>query len=867
MRRALLIALALLGLGVAAAPAAAKMEIAPEKTTLEILDGPGGVESRAGSHPDRVVLSFEVTQTPGAEEDPKNVAIDFPPGMSGNLRNFPVCPRSVFGEYALTNFATACPPESQLGQLEIIGLPTGHLPLYNVEPAPGELTVFGTFFAGASLIFQGHLRPADQGLSLQIENLPGISGRGLGDLNGIMLELWGVPGRHGTGGPLAPFLSLPSRCDGGSFAALIDANSWQLPDRLLSTTADDHQPFTNCASLPFTPTVGVALDNPRADAPTGAQVNLHLPQNEDPDGQASSQVRSTVVSLPEGVTVSPGAASGLGTCSDAQFAKGQESEPSCPPSSRVGSVGLSGPVLRKPAAGTLYLGEERPGDRFRLFASVSIPGSTVKFTGSLRPDPRTGQLSASLTDMPEVSFEDLSLRFDGGPGALLATPLSCGTASGSVKLTPYSGTAPVERSLAVAIAGADGGACGAAPFAPTFSGGGEDVRAGRGGAFAAAVRRRDGEQAPDRLNVTFPPGVSANLGSVPPCAAAAAAAGSCAAASRIGSAQAELGPGANPARLDGDVYLTGPYKGAPFGVALAFPGKVGPFDLGKVIVRGKLDMDTQSGQVSLATDSLPRLIEGVGVRFETLALQIDKPGFMRNPTSCAPTQMSASLTSWSGAVSKSTTPFRVGGCVGLPFAPRFAMSLEGKSELRRGGRPALGLSVRQPAGNANLDSATFALPGLLKFNASGLQAICARPAAEAGNCPKSSLVGSGKALTPLLKAPLTGPVHVVQPKGNKGTPDLWADLEGEGVEINLKVDTEEGHGHFSGGLADLPDIPLSSFHMGLLSGEHGLIELKQGLCRGHRPRRLSSPVGLEGQNGASLQTRVPLRAAARCGGR
>ena len=51
------------------------------------------------------------------------------------------------------------------------------------------------------------------------------------------------------------------------------------------------------------------------------------------------------------------------------------------------------------------------------------------------------------------------------------------------------------------------------------------------------------------------------------------------------------GPGTDPFFLGGKAYLTGPYKGAPYGLAVVVPAVAGPFDLGTVVVRQALYVD------------------------------------------------------------------------------------------------------------------------------------------------------------------------------------------------------------------------------------------------------------------------------------
>ena len=56
-----------------------------------------------------------------------------------------------------------------------------------------------------------------------------------------------------------------------------------------------------------------------AEAPTGFEFNLHLPQNDDPNGLAEANLRTTVVRLPEGMTANPAFAAGLDACSSAEI--------------------------------------------------------------------------------------------------------------------------------------------------------------------------------------------------------------------------------------------------------------------------------------------------------------------------------------------------------------------------------------------------------------------------------------------------------------------------------------------------------------------------------------------------------------------
>lgn len=851
-RCAQLCALALLALAATPLAASASVTIEPGDVTLELLDANGMPEVRAGAHPDRLVQSFKLTDVGGPAEDVKELMIDLPAGLSGNPAAVPTCPR-----WQIKSFAGGCPAESQVGLLG--GAGSEAIPVYSVQPAPNEAAVFAARGAFSAITFIGKLRAGDQGLSLRLSD---IEQSAFFELREGRMELWGIPADHQTGTaiPRKALLTTPTHCSGAPLPVGVRFRTWQQPDRWVSGGGDSGHPLSGCGDLRFEPRLEFSLDDPRADAPSGLRIDLIVPQNEDPDGRASSQVQSASIALPEGMTFSPGSAAGLRSCSDAQFGAGNDSEPSCPPASRAGAAELVSAGLEKPMKGTIYLGEERPGARFRLLMAAGAAGAEVKFVASLQPGPRSGQLTANLNDLPAASFDRLTMRFDGGAGALLATPVSCGPAKTSARISPNSGGAAVAWTGAVAVAGPGGAPCaGAAPFAPTFTGGSLDARAGRRTSFTTTVRRRDGEQLPKRLTISLPPGLSAALGRIGSCTGPQAQSASCPARSRIGKAVAELGPGGNPARLEGDVYLTGSYRQAPFGVAIVLGAALGPFDLGTLVVRAALRVDPRSGQVKVETDSLPTTFEGIPIRFQTIGFDLDRPGFVRNPTSCGRTRATATLVSESGAVATPSSPFALRGCVDLPFRPKFSVALGGKRQLHRGGKPSLRMSMRLADGSANLRSVAVALPRLLRLDANGLKELCARHKALNGDCPKSARVGSAAARTPLLKHPMKGFLYVVQPDDD-GPPDLWAGLAGQGLEINLRGETAVHDGQTETKFAGLPDFPLRALRLRVASGKRGMLKLKRDPCG-----RLVAPTGIRGQNGAkvTVRTRVAVQSSCR----
>ncbi|HET7417917.1 MAG TPA: hypothetical protein VFJ61_09870, partial [Solirubrobacterales bacterium] len=464
VRLAPLLGTILAGLAVfAPAPAAAELTLAPSGTAMQVLNAGGDPDNRAGVHPDRTTQSFELVDTGGESEYARELVIDLPAGMSGDISATPFCPKAGLAFFTALVSGGECRPETQVGILRSSS--GSETPIFNVKPATNQVVAFGVGQGFFSALFAGSLRPDDLGLSLRLSEIPTGIGLGGSGLPSGTVELWGVPADHqvGTSIPRRALLTTATSC-GSVPSSAVSMRTWERPDVWHRQSSQIGSALVGCESLPFAPNAQFDLDAPRADATSGARIELSVPQNHDPDGRAASSIESVDVQMPAGMTFSPGGAERLVSCSDEQLGAGTADDASCPMASRVGSVEILASALGGDAIqGALYLGEERPGDRFRLFAVADVPGTEVKFTGSMQTDSRTGQLTASLSGLPQLPFDTLTLHFDGGPNALLATPLTCGPAKAEATFTPYSGSAPVQSSATVSIAGSDGGACSGQP--------------------------------------------------------------------------------------------------------------------------------------------------------------------------------------------------------------------------------------------------------------------------------------------------------------------------------------------------------------------------------------------------------------------
>jgi hypothetical protein len=828
---------------------AAEFGIVPGSFTVRMLDPEGNPENRSGSHPDRLQIDFAL-ETEGTGTSAGDLAIEMPPGFGGDPAAVPVCPRQAHEE------GEECPPDTQVG-LVSFGSSGTPLPIFLLEPEPGQVAAF-TSKTGLPIPFQLQLRPDDFGITFAAEDL------GEGAPSEGHIELWGIPAEHQEA-PAAtprPFLTAPSVCGPLSFTLRTRSREENAP--WLSESAEAG-PLSGCEGLPFSPRLGLQLSNPVADSPTGVRMALSMPGEAEGSELASAQMKDVTVALPAGLGVSPAGAAALTPCTDSQLGLGSQANAACPAASRAGTVELVSAILPEPVTGAVYLGAPRGDERFRLFIVAPGPGIVFKFVTSLQPDPATGRLTATLRDLPQVAIGQIVMSLGGGPGGLLAAPLGCGPAQGEARFVPYGGGPAVTSTAAVAIASIlPGLACpGPLPFSPQLLVSASSHRAGRATAFSANLHRRGGEGLPARFTLTLPAGLSAALGSVEACPESLAGSGSCPAASRVGSVQAEVGSGPSPAVLAGAAYAAGPYGRAPFSLVMAFRAAIGSFDLGTVAVRAAAQIDGRTGRVAVATDRLPSVVAGVPIRFQTIALALDRPGLVHNPTSCDSHSLDAALESQEGAVAALSSPYRVSGCKRLGFAPRLRATLASRGRPHRNDRVGLRVSARFRRADAALRSLALSLPPALKLNIGGLEEICSRPDARRGLCPPGSKVGSSQARTPLLNEPLRGSVYVVQPRDN-GEPDLWVVLAGGGIKLTIRGTGASDHGRFVTRLAGLPDMPLSSFTLRLGSPGEGLLSLDADPCARAQATRLAADVLATAQNGSRRNSRLTIATGSRC---
>jgi hypothetical protein len=844
--------------------------------------------------------------------DVKDVRVALPPGLIGNPTAVSHCTAQQFGtSHAIEPLGAVvtvneCPNSSAVGlvlvqQLEGRGN-TIPVPLYNLVPPKGMPAQFGFQVLGAPFYIDTAVRTGgDYGITAELRNTTEVQRVTAADVT-----VWGVPSdpRHDplrgsclntNGNPTyslgdcpadlaaEPFLRLPTSCE-LPLSTELSFDTWTNQGAFVGATSTEPAPF-NCVPLDFSPTIAAIPHTTVADSPSGLRFNLHLPQNDDPDLLAEADLRDAVVTLPEGVTVNPASANGLAGCSPAQIELTGPKPAHCPDAAKIGSVEIDTPLLDHPVKGAVYVATQTNNPFSSLLAiyiAVDDPqsGVVVKLAGHVMPDLVTGRLTTRFDDNPQIPFEDFTVEFFDGPRAPLRTPGVCGSYTTTTDLKPFSAPesgpdATPSDSFAVTTAPGGGPCAGseaAQPHRPSFSAGTASPIAGSFSTLVTQLRREDGSQNLRRLNVALPPGLVAKLAGIPYCPQSAIegaerrknpgegaleqAAPFCPAASQVGTASVGSGAGSSPVYVQGKAYLAGPYRGAPLSLAVVTPALAGPFDLGTVVVRAALFVDPETTRVTVKSDPIPTILQGIPLDVRSISVDADRPDFTLNPTNCEPMSVGGEALSLVDQIAPLADRFQAGGCRGLDFGPKLSLRLFGGT--KRTDHPKLRAVLRAKGGEANIARTAVALPHSEFLENAHIQTICTRIQFRANACPAKSIYGHAIAVTPLLDSPLQGPVYLRS--SNNELPDLVAALHGQ-VDVDLVGRIDSVNGGIRTTFDTVPDAPVTKFVLTMQGGKKGLLVNSTNLCAGsHR-----ATVKMGGQNGKSLVLHPKLKSA--CGGK
>jgi hypothetical protein len=869
--------------------------------------------THAGAHPNVTTAFFLNTsiQTrakghplPAAPiGNPKDIRFDTPPGLVGTTVGMPRCTMAAVIDEA------HCPADTMVGTTTVILLSSlGRLentvPVFNIAPAPGEPAAFG---------FNVDLFPVRLDTSVLSSGDYAVRVTAPDITEGAQLlaswvTLWGVPADHSGPGPdfagrnlgagqhaqtgifepideiafgaadveqtRVPLLSNPSQCS-TSLEGIFESDSWEgagpgvFAKEVTSLGTDEH-----CEELSFTPKVSMLPDTLEAGAPAGYSFDLSLPQNTEPEGLATPDVKKTTVTLPRGTVISPSAADGLGDCTSEQFGLHSGVAGNCPRDSQVGTVRVKTPALEERLTGQVYLGAPEctgvggvctPADAadgkmihlYVQFFSEGEDGIVVKLEGTGSINQQTGQITTTFNETPQLPFSELELTLQGGERATLANPRTCGTATTTAELEPWS-TPFTPDATPTSKFDVDEN-CFGAQFNPSFSFGTTSNQAGGFSPFSVSFGRGDDDGFLNGIQVRTPPGLLGMLSKVKLCEEPQASQGTCGPESQIGETSVETGPGADPFLVTGGkVYITGPYKGAPYGLSIVVPAKAGPYTLagttgnGTVVNRSTISVNPETAALTVASDPLPTELDGIPLQLRLVNVTINRPGFIFNPTSCDKLAIGGTLTDTQGASAVESSSYQVTNCGALKFQPKFSVSTSGKTSKADGA--SLDAKVTYPntgqGTQADIARVKVELPKQLPSRLTTLQKACAAQQfnTNPAGCPAESKIGYAVVHTPVLPVPLEGPAIFVS-HGGEAFPSLEIVLQGDGVTVDLVGATFISKaGVTSTTFKTVPDTPFSSFELTLPEGKYSALAANGSLCS----QTLVMPTQFVAQNGGLL---------------
>jgi hypothetical protein len=858
--------------------------------------------TQAAGHPNFGITDFKV-KTVGAfpNQAPEgvdgkgggivtHVRTDVAPGVSTNPQAVPMCSMAEFngvaGEVAPGSglfLEPTCKPESEIGLNDVVvwlgpeaspkggDLPIANNVVYNLQQPQGLASDFGVAVKLPKALTEALLGGPTPQLYAHtliegsVEWGAEAAGTGKSDYHDyfeinvspalpLISSRLTFKGNIGVGG----FLTNPTSCTG-----IGPQTTTKLALKFEKGESDEANYSTpigtdGCGIVPFEPGFGLTQGNKASDQPDGITTEFSLPHDPVPTlpHLDSSQVKTATVVLPEGITLNPSAAAGLEACTPEQFGKNAttgvntKGPVACPEGSRLGTVALNVPGLPDGSlTGHAYLGGPASGPitgpPYTLYVAAESEryAVVVRLKGETVPDATTGRLTTTFASNPEQPFSNLTVHFNGGPLAPLANSLKCEASSATTTFTPFTNTAAKSPLASFEVNG-----CAATlPFAPTQSTSSEPGQGGANSTFTLNFGRAPGEQYLTAIKTVLPPGLVGAISTVTPCTEAQATTNACTSASQIGTVSVASGAG-SPFTFNGKVYLTGPFEGAPYGLSIVVQAIGGPFNLGPVTARAKIEVDPHTAQVIVTDSKLPSIVGGIPTRIRSVTVSVNRQGFQRNPTNCSVFSTESTLTGSFGATSTVKTPFQAEGCSALAFKPSFKAVTNGKFSKASGA--SIETTINQAPGQANIKSVKVQLPKQLPSRLTTLQKACLQAvfAANPASCPAGSMVGTARANTPVLPVQMKGTAYLVSHAG-LAFPDLDLVLDGNGVRVILVGNTDIKKGITTTTFATTPDVPVTSITVNLPLGPHSALAAFGDLCTA----ALVMPTTIIGQNGKEIK--------------
>jgi hypothetical protein len=856
--------------------------------------------TQAAGHPNFGITDFTLNTLPVPTGFPEGfveeIVVDTPEGLGVNPEatpakctvaqlsaDPPICPAaSLVGFNYLTvateSPLTGCDNEPPAAVPDKCIVTRVKLPVFNLVSFDGvpSMVGFPTSAVGEPTIIVGDLDPKDQHVRFTISDIHAPDGTpSHPPIIGSRLTFFGnfTPGFAGN------YLTMPSNCAGGQTTNLHVKAHGGAEDEASYTTAVGAD---ECETTPFNVDLDASASG-STDSPEPSTVSVLMPDQLKANTRNNSHLLTAKVTLPEGAGLNPSLANGLTPCTDAQYKQGTDDPVECPASSKIGTAAVETKALDQPLDGNVYVAAPTSqvptsGDQFRVFIHVFNDryGVNVRLVGNVFPNLQTGQLTVVVPNNPQAPFNSFKVNIDGGARGALTTPDICGPHTTTAKFTPWSrpseevASDPNPQFNLTTAPG--GGPCpktlAERPFNPAFNAGPKATKAGAFSPLELRITRPDGAQEIRQVKVDLPPGMVAKLKGVEYCPEAnITAAGSrsgkdelaspsCPANSLVGTTGIDAGSGPAPFRTNGQVYLAGPYKGAPVSMVFVTPAVAGPYDLGTVVVRAALNINPETAEVHAVSDAIPYVFGGVKLDIRAIDVSINRQNFTLNPTTCRePFSIGSGILGGGGNPAdpaswfetKPSNAFRATECKALKYKPSFyARIFGGKNQMQRAAHPKFRATLDARNGDANTRRAAFILPRATILDQGHIKTICTRVQLAANNCPKASIYGNAKATSPLLDGKLKGPVYLTS--SNNTLPDLLVDLKGQ-VNVRLRGVISSSNGRLKTVFRKAPDVAVNKFILTMKGGDKGLLINSRNLCE----RQTTGFLNLKAQNSRQLK--------------
>ena len=683
--------------------------------------------------------------------------------------------------------------------------------------------------------------PGDFALTTALSDIPtqaDLGGFKLNQkINEMTFTLLGTP-PDGNG---KPFVTAPTSC--GPKRVKLRGETYT------GTTVTAQGPvFTirGCENLPFNPGLTVTPGEMEAGQPVAQDVVSGITFPAPDNGLAQAHLKTAVFTMPVGASISASmAADGLSGCTDAQFAATSATPERCPANSSIGKVVFTSPLVGD-VTGSLYLATPTADVPLRLFIYATAGDVTIKLRGKTLLDAKTGQITLVFDENPETPFTLFGLTFRGGPTGMLKAPDECrddykivGTA------TPFSGQAGKQLEAGFKVTG-----CKAKTFTPTFTTGQTSTQAAGNTDLTTTIARKDSDERLAGMKISMPSGPLARLPGVKQCPVADARVGNCGIESQIGSVVAKAGTGPKALELGGPVYITEGTGTDLAGIAIVVPAAAGPIDLGTVAVMGRFVVRPDLG-IDIVADEVPGIVGGIPLYLREMKLDLNKPGFTFNASSCAAQEWKAEMRGEGGGSSTLTSPYQATGCEATAFNPQMTAKITGDPKA-----PAFSTTITGADGEATMKSTKLTLPEAVGVNRINISKACARADYTAGTCAPSATVGSVKAYSSLLPLPATGNVTLV---AAEGLPVLAMQLRGP-LSFDLEVTNTVVNGRLQSTIDGVPDAPISRFELELAGNS---------LLQSSIPELCAATPTADGvftsHAGQARTAQVPVETAAVCG--